>query len=55
MIREFEMVTSVRICLSYDLLDAISSPSNFFFISMKICIVVTYVVMTLLVPTENVM
>ena len=39
--------------LSYDLLNAILSPSKF--ISTKICIVVTDVVMTLPVSTESVM
>ena len=43
------MITSVRFCLSYDLLNAISRLQSLF-ISMKICIVLTDVVMTLLVP-----
>ena len=48
------MITSVRFCLSYDLLIAILSPTKLVY-SMKICCVVTDVVMTLLVPAESVM
>ena len=44
----------VRFCLSYDLLNAILWPSKFVF-PMKICIVVTDVVMNLLVPAKSVM
>ena len=47
------MITSVRFCLSYDLLDAVLS-LKIVFISMEMCIVVTDVVMMLLVPAESV-
>ena len=48
------MITSVRFCLLYDILNAILSPSMFVYFT-KSCIVVTDVVTTLLVPTESVM
>ena len=47
------MITSVRFCLSYDLLNAFYR-LKCVFISMKICVVVTDVVMTLFFPTESV-
>ena len=48
------MITSVRFCLTYDALNAILPPLKFVYL-MKICIVETVVVMTLLVPAESVM
>ena len=49
------MIKSERLCLSYDLLYAILSPSKFVYnISIKICIVVMDVVMMLLVPAYSV-
>ena len=47
-----EIFMSVRFCLSYDILNVIFSPSKFF-ISMKICIVVTDTVMMILDPPES--
>ena len=49
------MITSVRFCLPYELLNAILPPLKCLLISMKICIGVTDVVMTLHVPTESVL
>ena len=48
------MITSVKFCLSYDLIKVILSHSRIV-ISMKICIVIMDVAMTLLVPDESVM
>ena len=50
----YEMIMSVRFCLSYDLLNVIYRLKRLF-ISMKICIVVTDMVMTLLILAESVM
>ena len=46
------MNTSVRSCLSYDLSNAIKSPSNIDYFKEKKCIVVMDVVMTLRVPAK---
>ena len=48
------MITSVGFCLSYDRLKASLGPSKLVN-SLKNCIVVTDVVMTLHVPAESVM
>ena len=48
------MITSVRFCLSYDLINVILSPLKFIYFN-EIYIVVTDVVMMLLFPTESVM
>ena len=48
-----EMITSVRLCLSY-VLNAIYHLQSLF-ISMKICIVVTDIVMSLFVPSKSAM
>ena len=50
-----QMIASVRFCLSYDLLNAILSPSKFVDFNKKKCIVVTDVIMALLVPAKSVM
>ena len=47
------MITSVRFCLSYDILNGILSLSKCVDFSDN-CIVITDVVMTLLVPAESV-
>ena len=44
-----KMITSVRFCLSYDLLNAVLSPSKFVYIHENICIIVMDAVMILLV------
>ena len=46
----YEMIESVRFYLSYDLLNAILLPSKIVYI----CIVVTDVIMTLIVPAKSV-
>ena len=48
------MIMSVRFCLSNKLLNAILFPSKFVYFN-EICIVVTDVIMTLLVPVDSVM
>ena len=50
----FEMTTSIRLCLSYDLENAILSPSKSVYFK-EICIFATNVVMRLLIPAESVM
>ena len=52
MVIPYEMTTSVRSCLSYDLSNAILSPSKIVYFKENKCIVVTEVVMTLLVPAK---
>ena len=48
------MITHVSSCLSYDLLNAILSPSKLVYFN-EICIVVTDIAMTLIVPAKSVM
>ena len=49
------MITSVRFCLSYDLLKCDFYLVQSLFISMKFFSVVTDIVMMLLVPAESIM
>ena len=51
---QYEMITCVRFCLSYDLLNAILSQSKFVYFK-EILNCLTDVVMTLHVPAERVM
>ena len=50
----YEIITSLRFCLSYDLLNVILSPSKFVYFNENL-LVVTDVPMALLAPAESVM